>query len=52
MKTALTNAVARNPIMAVIISTIAHKSDGFKYDSSIFTQSVLPVRGLLATPHA
>ena len=30
MKTAPTNAVARNPIMAVIISTIDHISDGFK----------------------
>ena len=30
MKTAPTNTVARNPIMAVIISTIDHVSDGFK----------------------
>ena len=30
MKTAPTNAVAKNPIMAVIISTLDHISDGFK----------------------
>ena len=49
IKTVPTNTVRINPIMAMIISIIAHGSVGFKYNSSISTQLVLPFTGSL--PH-
>ena len=49
MKTPLTNTTANNPIIANNISTIDHPSEGLRYDSSISTQSLLPLRGSL--PH-
>ena len=49
MKTPLTNTTANNPIIANNISTIDYPTEGLIYDSSISTQSLLPLRGSL--PH-
>ena len=49
MKTPLTNTATNNPITDNNISRIDHPSEGFRYSSSISTQPLLPLKGLL--PH-